>query len=160
MRILENGYTVRDLGLESINSLANLHKSSFANGWGAHDFALFLQNPHVRLLGAFQSGKGEPSAFLLVRQLVDEAEVISIAVERRHRRRGLARGLMDDVLDTLYDEGIKVLHLEVDEQNSAAVELYKDLGFEVVGVRKAYYPNRKGGAGANALLMSLPLDED
>lgn len=159
MRVLENGYTVRDLGLESINGLANLHESSFSRGWGAHDFAAFLQNKHMKLIGAFKNGGHDPSAFLLVRQVEDEAEVISIAVGRSHRRRGLGEGMLDAAIDQLSENGVKQLHLEVDEKNDAAVELYKIMGFEVVGERKAYYPSDKGELAANALMMSLDLDE-
>lgn len=157
MRILENGYTVKNLGLESINGLANLHKSSFARAWGAHEFALFLQDKHMKLLGAFKNGKRDPSAFLLVRHVSDEAEVISIAVERPHRRRGVGEGLLDTAIDELSDMGVKQLHLEVDEQNSAAVELYRNFGFEVVGERRAYYPGGHGKKAANALMMCLEL---
>lgn len=157
MRILADGYVVRELGLESINALANLHRGSFANRWGAHDFALFLQNSDVITLGAYPPAKTEPAAFLLVRRVADEAEVITIAVDRRHRRRGLARSMLDVAIDLLDEAGVTALHLEVDEQNSAAVDLYRDLGFEVVGVRHAYYPSSKNKPAANALMMALEI---
>lgn len=160
MRILENGYMIRRLGLESINDLANLHKASFSAAWGAHDFALFMQNRDVILIGAIASGKSVPVAFLLVRKLVDEAEVISIATARRHQRAGLARGMMETMIDLLYDEGITALHLEVDEQNGTAVHLYQGLGFDIVGERRAYYPKGRGERAANALMMTLPLTDE
>ncbi len=159
MRLLENGYTVKDLGLENINGLASLHKSAFTRGWEAHDFAQFVQDRQMKLLGAFKNGGREPSAFLLVRQVEDEAEVISIAVGRTHRRRGIGVGLLDAAIDELSESGVKELHLEVDGQNNAAVELYKNMGFEVVGERRAYYPGGHGKTAANALMMCLHLDD-
>ncbi len=160
MRVLENGYTVKDLGIDSINCLANLHKKSFTRGWGAHDFALFLQDNKMKVLGAFSNGDKNPNAFLLVRCVADEAEVISIAVGRRHRRKGVAEGMLDVAIDTLYDKGIKELHLEVDENNKGAVELYNQAGFEVIGERKAYYKSEKGEKASSALMMRLILDEE
>ncbi len=160
MRVLENGYTVRDLGIDSISALANLHKSSFTQGWGAHDFALFLQDQKMKVLGAFPNGNPDLMAYLLVRCVADEAEVISLAVGRRHRRRGVAVGLLDAAIDTLYDKGIKELHLEVDESNKAAVELYVQAGFEVIGERRAYYKAKKGEKASNALMMRLVLADE
>ncbi|GJM03489.1 MAG: acetyltransferase [Rhodomicrobium sp.] len=160
MRVLSNGYTLRKVGLDCISSLANLHKSAFQRGWGAHDFALFLQDKHMRLTGAFPSKRHDPAGFLLLRVVADEAEVISLAVSRRHRRKGLGAGLMDMAIDELYDEGVKTLHLEVDEKNRAAVRLYEQLGFDIVGERKAYYPSDKGSAGNNALIMQLAIADE
>lgn len=160
LRVLDNGFTVKAVGLECINSLANLHKASFQRGWGAHDFALFLQDRHMKLLGVFPNRGREPAGFLLIRCVADEAEVISIAVARRHRRKGLGEGLMQMAIDLLYDEGIKVLLLEVDETNKAAIELYNQLGFELVGERRAYYPAKGGEKAANALMMRLSLDDE
>lgn len=160
MRILENGYTIKDLGIDSINGLANLHKSSFSRGWGAHDFALFLQDQTMKVLGAFNNGGRDPLGFLLVRCVADEAEVISLAVGPKHRRRGVAEGLLDVAIDALYEKGIKQLHLEVDENNRGAVELYSHAGFEVVGERRAYYQGKSGEKASNALMMSLSLDDE
>lgn len=160
MRVLENGYTVKTLGLDAINSLANLHKSSFQRGWGAHDFALFLQDKQMLLIGAYPSRNREPAAFLLLRMAADEAEIISIAVDRRHRRKGLAAAMLDMALDMLYEKGINCLLLEVDETNKAAVTLYQYFGFEIVGERRAYYPNKSGKAASNALIMRLALEDE
>ena len=160
MRVLENGYTVKDLGIDSINTLANLHKKSFTRGWGAHDFALFLQDNTMKVLGAFSNGNKDPKAFLLVRCVADEAEVISIAVGRGHRRKRVAEGMLDVAIDALYDKGIKELQLEVDETNKAAVDLYMQAGFEIVGERKAYYQGKKGEKASSALMMRLDLDDE
>ena len=160
MRVLENGYIVRDVGLDQINGLARLHRSSFQQSWSADDFALFLQDRSMRMFVAFQQGVKGPLAFLLVRSAADEAEVISLAVEPKHRRRGLGEGLMDLAIDALLEQGITTLHLEVDEQNVAAVKLYENLGFDVVGTRKAYYRQGQGEKATSALVMSLQLGED
>ncbi len=160
MRVLENGYIIRDVGFDQINGLAKLHQSAFQQGWTADDFALFVQDRMVRVLGAFQTGVKEPLAFLLVRSVADEAEVISLGVAPKHRRRGLGEGLMDVAVDDLLEKGIKRLHLEVDEQNVAAVKLYENLGFDVVGTREAYYRHGRGEKATSALLMSLQLGED
>ncbi len=160
MRVLENGYTVKDLRIDSIKALANLHENSFTRGWGAHDFALFLQDNTMKVLGAFSNGHKDPNAFLLVRCAADESLGSVNAVGRRHRRKGVAEGMLDAAIDALYDKGIKELHLEVDETNKAAVDLYTQAGFEIVGERKAYYQGKKGEKASSELMMRLDLDDE
>lgn len=160
MRILQGGYIIRRVDTAAINGVAALHKSAFRHGWEADEFALYAEDPGMRLLGAFQSGTSDPVAFLLVRVVADEAEVLSLAVGARHRRCGLGEGLMDAVIDELFEQGIVQLHLEVDETNKPAVALYEKLGFEIVGERRAYYAQGEGKPANGALQMTLDLVDE
>lgn len=74
-------------------------------------------------------------AFLVTRRTgPGEAEILNLAVHPTYRRRGIARALLYDVLANPGD-----WFLEVRESNLPAVELYRSLGFQVVGVRPSYY---------------------
>jgi ribosomal-protein-alanine N-acetyltransferase len=88
--------------------------------------------------------------------MAGEAEIITIAVARAHRRRGLGRLLMEAVLRDLHAIRAEALVLEVDEKNAAAVALYRKLGFREVGKRAGYYPSADGTA-SNALVMRRDL---
>ena len=50
---------------------------------------------------------------------------------------------------------MSVVYLEVRESNQSAQALYRQLGFEVCGVRKNYY--RRGEGHENAVLMQCLL---
>ena len=63
---------------------------------------------------------------------------------------------MDAVLRHLHGERAESLFLEVDETNTAAIALYRRLGFRKVGQRKAYYDAGDGSKNA-ALVMRLDL---
>jgi [ribosomal protein S18]-alanine N-acetyltransferase len=137
--------------------LAEIHRDAFQRNWSADDFAALLSEPTVFALGMrLRSlfGSGRLVGFVLVRFAADEAEILTIAVTRGHRRRGYGRLLMDDVLRRLYREHISALFLEVDRANAAAVGLYRRLGFVVAGERRNYYSVPRDGDGT-ALVMRL-----
>lgn len=68
--------------------------------------------------------------------------IMNIAVDPEFRRRGIGRALMQAVLDARpHDSAV----LMVQEENTAAQELYRELGFERTGYLAAYYGPGRGG---------------
>lgn len=138
-------------------TLAEIHADAFRRTWSAHDFATLLGDPSVFALAVrvrgFLGGM-RTAGFVLVRFAADEAEILTIAVRARYRRRGYGRLLMEDVVRRLYRERIAGLFLEVERANVAAVGLYRSLGFAVAGERRNYYPDPVG-SDATALVMRL-----
>jgi ribosomal protein S18 acetylase RimI-like enzyme len=63
------------------------------------------------------------------------AEVTSLVVEQNHRRHHIGLELMKFVL-TEVGKSKKLILLSVDSKNSAAIKLYKKLGFSKYGVLK------------------------
>jgi ribosomal-protein-alanine N-acetyltransferase len=94
--------------------------------------------------------------FVLVRVAADEAEILTIAVKRNARGRGYGRRLIEEALRRLYRDRVAACFLEVNRSNTAAVRLYRSLGFVVAGERQRYYS--EGGDGdTTALVMRLQL---
>jgi len=89
--------------------------------------------------------------FLLLRTVLDEGEIITIGVTAP--RQGIGRGLMLQAIGDAARRGIRKIHLEVAQQNTAARALYAALGFAQTGRRKAYYPD-----GSDALTLCLELE--
>ncbi|MFT5495271.1 MAG: ribosomal protein S18 acetylase RimI-like enzyme [Kiritimatiellia bacterium] len=55
-------------------------------------------------------------------------------VHRDFRRKGLARWMLNDTLQRIRQlEGLEMVHLCVANQNTAAMQLYKDAGFKTFG---------------------------
>lgn len=132
-------------------ALAALHAQAFAAPWSAAEFADLLSQPGV-LLGL------EPDGFVLVRVVLDEAEILTLAVAPAARRRGLGRRLVERASATAAQAGSTRLFLEVAEDNAAARALYDGVGFAVIGRRKAYYARPDGGR-TDALVMSRDLSD-
>jgi RimJ/RimL family protein N-acetyltransferase len=69
-----------------------------------------------------------------------------------HRRRGGGRMLIEAVLAARPEEVHKI-ELEVFPENGAAIALYRQLGFEEEGLRRAHY-RRPDGSLRSALIMA------
>jgi ribosomal-protein-alanine N-acetyltransferase len=89
------------------------------------------------------------------RLVEDEAEILSVAVARRQRGRGLARRLLNLNLRRLAGLGARAVFLEVDEHNDPALRLYHRAGFREVSRRTNYYPGHDGGVAALVLRRDL-----
>lgn len=87
--------------------------------------------------------EGEPVGFALTRAIVDEAELLLIAVVPGHRRGGIGAALLRGVIADAQARGVRQLHLEV-RANNPAVALYAAHGFTQVGTRRRYYRARSG----------------
>ena len=100
--------------------------------------------------GALPSERG--GGFLVARWVLDEAEILLLGVAPAWRRRGLASVLTEDFLARATRAGVRRCHLEVADDNAAALALYRSCGFATVGRRKGYY-NQGLGASNDALLL-------
>lgn len=129
--------------------LAAIHAESFPDPWSEMFFASLLRQPGITALGA---PGDDPRGFIMVRQAVDEAEILTIAVAPAHRRRGYGRILLDGAIVLLSASGAARCFLEVAADNTAAIALYDAAGFRRINVRKNYYQGR-----VDALLMDVAL---
>ena len=128
--------------------LAALHARCFTRPrpWTVAEFANLLASPHAFLLT-------RPDGFLLGRLVVDEAEVLTLAVAPQSRRQGTARDLMDDFAATSRDRGATRAFLEVAGDNAPAQALYHGTGWRESGRRRRYY-----GPDLDAIVMALTLE--
>ncbi len=87
--------------------------------------------------------------FCTVVTVLDEAQIINVATDARHKRQGVASEVLGFVLAECRARGIISISLEVRESNEAAISLYKAHGFTVAGKRRDFYSNPR----ENALVM-------
>jgi [ribosomal protein S18]-alanine N-acetyltransferase len=96
-----------------------------------------------------------PAGFILVRDLGNECEILSLGVVPRRRRLGIAQDLLRAAIEETRRRARLSLVLEVATDNDAAGALYAGFGFIVVGRRARYYKRPDGRA--DALIMRLTL---
>ena len=83
----------------------------------------------------------------------DDAEVMTIGVDRAHQGRGLGTRLMEGLVDRARAQGARRVLLEVRVDNGPALALYQRLGFTRLGLRKRYY--QPGGIDAYTMALDL-----
>lgn len=129
-------------------ALAAIHAAAFPPDevWSATVISL-----HVGLPGGY--GFVDPrGAMVLARTVMDEAEILTLAVHPAARRQGLGRDLLQAAMQRAAETDAQTMFLEVAEENVAARTLYAKCGFAEVGRRKRYYAN-----GDDALVMRVTL---
>lgn len=132
--------------------LAAIHAEAFETPWNAAAFAALLESPGVAGL-AEAGGAG----LILWRRVLDEAEVLTLAVRPEARRQGLARGLVEAALGLAAQSGARRAFLEVACDNAGALALYAACGFAPVGTRPGYY-RRADGPAVDARLLARDLN--
>lgn len=83
------------------------------------------------------------AGFALTRRIFDEAELLLLAVDPRHRRHGIGGALLRAAIAELRAAGGARFHLEVRAGNPA-ISLYDAHGFAKTGERRGYYRGQNG----------------
>jgi ribosomal-protein-alanine N-acetyltransferase len=84
-----------------------------------------------------------------------EGHLLNLSVAADAQRRGHGRNLLHNVVRIAREHKAKVLFLEVRPTNAVGQRLYSGYGFRQIGVRRAYYPARKGREDALVLALDL-----
>jgi ribosomal-protein-alanine N-acetyltransferase len=129
---------------------------SFGEAWTRSQCAGILVLPGVWLLLARVDGRA--AGFALARSVIDEAELLLLAVSPAQRRGGVGRTMLDAIADEARSRGASHLHLEMRDGNPAAL-LYAGAGFREVGRRPRYYRGRDGRS-FDAITLACPLTDD
>lgn len=119
--------------------------------WNAHTMASFLNAPGSILVH-------EAKAFALGRVIVDEAELLTIAVDPEAQQKGLGRQCLSRFIKVCRERQASRVLLEVAETNHIARALYRSQGFSEDGCRKGYY-RASNADPIDAILMSMPLGD-
>jgi [ribosomal protein S18]-alanine N-acetyltransferase len=107
--------------------------------WNEREYsALFAPEAPQRVALVGAEGD-ELLGFIIARCGPDEWEIENVVVAPEHRRRGIGRNLVREVLHAAQDAGVATVLLEVRESNTAARQLYERLGFAEAGRRPGYY---------------------
>ncbi len=126
--------------------LAQLDAScSFSAHWTAEQWQTELAQPAARIWCAQED---RVIGFIALRGAAGQYELLNLAVSADQRRQGKGRLLLSHAINELKKSGAEEITLEVSSANLPAQALYRQAGFGVVGVRKAFYKD-----GSDGLIM-------
>lgn len=141
--------SIRILTAQDVEAMATIHAACFDKPWPALDMA-------VHVARDLCLGVGEPLAsFAILRRSDIDAEILTVATDTSARGQGLAGQVLNAAIDDYTVAGLRHLFLEVAEDNTAAMTLYKRLGFVPMGRRPAYYARATGRVAAITFSRAL-----
>lgn len=127
-----------------VSQVAQLEKLCFSDPWSENSIASELENPLALWLVAEKNGA--VVGYVGSQTVMDETDMMNIAVHPDHRRQGIAEALIEALIIALKQKGSYCLTLEVRISNENARRLYEKLGFCQAGIRKNYYRNPREDA--------------
>ncbi len=132
-------------------AMAAIYAAAFhhSRAWSSAEISDMLAS---RLTFAIEGDVG----FALGRVIADEAELLTIAVDPAHQSKGLGHILLTQFEAESKLRGAGWVHLEVAQDNTAALALYTRAGYEICGERPSYY-SRPNGEQITASLMKKAL---
>lgn len=83
--------------------------------------------------------------------ILDEAELFDIAVREEYQGKKLSNILMNHLIENCRHRNVRTIFLEVNTNNTKAINLYDKFGFKEYSRRKNYYGD------SDAILMKLEL---
>lgn len=130
-----------------LDALMQIMHVSFDPAWGEAWNRMQLASA-LALDGAFArralDSANQPTGFTLSRFVLDEAELLLVAVAPHARGQGLGSALLAQALKDSRNRGAGRMFLEVRENNQAARSLYHSAGFFDIGKRPDYYSGKDG----------------
>lgn len=132
-----NKLIVRRMGEQDLAQVSAIEAEAFSVPWSEKSFRDSLAMHHTIFLVAELDG--EIAGYCGCYQSLEEAEITNVAVDKKLRGQGIARKLLEELLEIGRLQGAFAFTLEVRVSNTPAIHLYESLGFESVGIRKGFY---------------------
>ena len=143
--------SIQPMQVINIPAVVTVEKLAFGEHWLSRDYTHELEHnelAHYFVLYHEAQIIGVAGFWLMA----DQIHISTIAVAPHYQRRGLAAQLLRHLLAEGQRLGATEATLEVRVSNVAAIALYQQYGFDVVGRRKRYYRDN----GEDALILTTP----
>lgn len=149
-----NPWRIMPMAACHTEQIAALEACCFSDPWSLRSIQSELENPLSIWLVALDGDC--VIGYIGSQRVLEEADIMNLAVAPQRRRCGLGRALLEALLAALSDAGVCTVALEVRVSNTAALELYQTMGFAAVGRRPRYYRH----PAEDALILKKQLGED
>ena len=137
-------FCVADAAIAHIEAIEELEKQCFSQPWTREQLISQLPDERHEFLAALHEGR--PVGYVGMMCVLDEGYIANVAVSKDYRRRGIADGLIAELLRRAVNRQLSFVTLEVRTGNEAAKALYAKHGFVPVGTRKNYYSSPREDA--------------
>ena len=128
---------IRPMRSLDLPAVMGIEHASYTSPWPESSFRGLLNRADSSLFVAELAG--EVVGYAACWAVLEQGELGNIAVAPEHRRSGIARQLMDAVIEDMRRRGVRELYHAVRVTTTGAQRLYESYGFRDVGCRPDYY---------------------
>lgn len=144
---------LRDMTEDDLESVLRIEREVHAYPWTPGNFSDALRSKYVCKI--YESETDRMIGYAVLMPAVDEMELLDIAIDAEHQRRGFGGNLLEELAVLARRANMRRMVLEVRASNEAAVGLYRKSGFTDIGLRRDYYRAKNGRE--DAILMGRNL---
>lgn len=130
-----------DAVADAMTVMQSAFDPAFGEAWNADQLGSMLDMPGSWM--AVARAGDRPAGFALLRGVLDEVELLLIAVHKSFQSQSIGRTLLDNSIASARARNIRSMNLEVRAGNRA-MELYKSAGFFQIARRREYYRGKDG----------------
>ncbi len=146
----KNIIKICEVSEKDVHDVTKIENDSFAYPWSVEIFCDIV-NDNNQYFWKLEINS-EIAGYLIFQIQRVEVHVANIAISSKFRKQGFARLLLTECMKYGLTQHAVIINLEVNENNSAAIFLYKSLNFRIIGKSEKYYENND-----NALILSRNL---
>ena len=149
---MKNNIIIDKMSIGDLDSIKSVLQDEFDDFWNYNVFKEELKNENSYYIIA----KLEDNivGFGGIWKAVDDVHITNIVVKKNFRKLGIGNVILEHLIKIGRNiQDINSITLEVNSQNTPAINLYLKFGFKKVGLRKNYY-----GLDENAIIMTLDLN--
>lgn len=142
--------TITTMTTQDVKQIAENFSENFDKFWSVD----ILQNDLTSSNSKYIVAKIQNTivGFAGIKVILDEADIMNIAVRTDKRSLGIGSLLLEKLITTAQNLTCQTITLEVNETNLPAIRLYEKYHFKRIGLRKKYYNNTN-----DAILMQKDL---
>lgn len=128
---------IREIQEQDIDAVTAIEQEIFSKPWSRKSFQDAIQSEYTIYLAAEEAA--EITGYCGIWLSGETGDLCNMAIVPSCRRRGIGRKLLAEAIRLSTERGAEEIFLEVRESNHPAIALYKNLGFQKIGIRKGYY---------------------
>ena len=145
---------IRLMHTADLDQVVQIERLVQTHPWSLQQFQESIQSDQSTVI----EQAGQVVGFCILQPVLDEANLLLMAIHPSQQGKGLGYQLLDASLAQLKNNPLQVF-LEVRESNQAAIALYEKSGFHQIDLRKNYYP-KPDGTREHAIIMVKSCSDD
>ncbi|MBO4293093.1 MAG: ribosomal protein S18-alanine N-acetyltransferase [Clostridia bacterium] len=144
---------IEKMSIMDLEQIKDNLQSDFDDFWNSNILEKELQNDNSYMI-VVKDENNEIVGFAGIQFILDEADITNIVTKKSARNRGIGTILLKELINVSEQKDCKRITLEVNENNSIALKLYKNIGFVEIGQRKKYYNGKE-----TAIIMEKKIEK-
>ena len=130
---------IRKMKDTDIAAVSRIEKLTHIQPWSENVLTDCYHSDYLCLVAEENDYQKELKGYIILSQVLDEANLLNLCVSLKYQGFGLGRELTARGIKEVVKRGARKMFLEVRRSNMRAIRLYESFGFSEIGIRTNYY---------------------